>query len=122
MQHFREVSKRVLPHRFIQWYRRKRTIRQHLESVGYQLTHIAKLGAEGSDGRAAPGGPGAGEGMLRDVLERVDLIITELDRRIEGIAGRQLELRGEVARLRAEVDELREEHLAGAPPPPLPAG
>jgi hypothetical protein len=106
----REFGKKVLPDPALDWYRRRRAIRQYLGQLGYELVDVARLEFEDEEGRLAARRAGFYEGLLKDVLERTDLILKELDRRIEGVAARHgnelRSLRDEVESLRAALERL----------------
>jgi hypothetical protein len=107
----RELAKKILPKRFIEWYRRRRALRGYLRSLSEELldrqTH---LDADELEGRLAAQRQGFYEGLVKDVLERMDLILQELDRRIQGVSTRHdqelVRLREEMAGLRASVEAL----------------
>src|SRR5947209_19957562 len=65
------------------------------------------------EGRIAASTRGFYHQIVTDVLERTDIILQELDRRVEGISARTeenvAELEAEVARLRADLGKLRDE-------------
>ena len=110
MRFLRQIAKKILPERFINWYRRRRATRAYLDALSYELlerqTRLDEL-----EGRIAARRDGFYERIVHDVLERTEVILQELDRRIEGVSARtgsrlhgieeQLEeLRSEIARLR----------------------
>ena len=101
----RTLGKKLLPERFIHWYRRRRATRRYLRALGYELyDRQVRMQLEEFEGRIAARRDGFYEQLVRDVLERSELIIQELDRRIEGQGARHgKELRG----LRQEVEALR---------------
>jgi len=107
----RELAKKVLPKWFIAWYRRRRALRGYLRSLSEELLdRQTRLDTDELEGRLAAQRQGFYEGLVKDVLERMDLILQELDRQIQGVStrhGQELErLRDEVAGLRASVDAL----------------
>ncbi len=107
------VAKRVLPTEFVDWYRRRRATRRYLRTLGYEIyDRQVRMQLEDLEGRIAASRDGFYEQLVKDVVERSDLIIQELDRRIEGLAarhGKELRvLRRQVDALRTELGELRE--------------
>ncbi|TML12605.1 MAG: hypothetical protein E6G39_11680 [Actinobacteria bacterium] len=99
MDRFRKFVIKLLPYRLVEWYRRRRSIRRYMKglSVGFYAQ------------------------IVKDLLERTDIILQELDRRVEGVAARTEEsvvkmqteigeLRDEIARLRDELGAARESH------------
>jgi hypothetical protein len=111
----RTLGKKLLPERFIHWYRRRRATRRYLRALGYELyDRQVRMQLDEFEGRIAARRDGFYEQLVRDVLERSELIIQELDRRIEGQGARHgKELRG----LRQEVETLRSavESIASRP-------
>ena len=107
----RALAKKILPQWFIQWYRRRRALRGYLHSLSEELLERqTRLDTDELEGRLAAARQGFYEGMVKDVLDRMDLILQELDRRIQGVStrhGQELaKLRDEVAALRANVGAL----------------
>lgn len=99
-------GKRVLPASFVDWYRRRRALRRYLRQLGFELYNRRnQLDPEELEGRLAARRDGFYEGLVRDVLERTDLVMQQLDRRIEGMTARH---GSQVHDLRREVAELRE--------------
>jgi hypothetical protein len=99
------IAKRVLPGPFVQWYRRRRAARRYLKALGYELyDRQTRLSMQEAEGRVAAAQTRFYGQFMKDVLERTDLILQELDRRIEGVSTRH---GAELATLRREVAELR---------------
>jgi hypothetical protein len=81
------------------------------------------------EGRVAARRDGFYRQIVREVLERTDLILQELDRRIEGMNARHgsdlRRLSDQVASLRTQVEslhrDLHPQHAEGAPPEAEPA-
>lgn len=106
MQFLRDLAKRILPKRFVEWYRRRRAVRQYLRSLGYEIyDRTVRLELEDVEGRIAARRDGFYEHLVRDVLERTELVLQELDRKIEGVSARQ---GNELRALRSEVQALRD--------------
>ncbi len=106
VQFLREIAKKVLPDRFVHWYRRRRIIRHYLRELGYEMyDRNVRLELEDLEGRIAARRDGFYAQMVRDVLERTELILQELDRRIEALGARH---GNELRKLRQEVQVLRD--------------
>jgi hypothetical protein len=108
------IAKRVLPDRFIEWYRRRRALRRYLRALAYEVFHRqVRLDLQELEGSVIARRDGFYDRMARDILERTELILQELDRRIEGVSARHgTELRD----LRKDVAELRSRIEKGASP------
>lgn len=122
----REIAKRVLPKRFIEWYRRRRALKHYLTALAYEIYDRGiRLELDDLEGRIAARRDGFYDRLVRDVLERTELILQELDRKIEGVTSRHgndiRRLRDEVQALRDRVEELRAEARTGTLPPSEPA-
>ena len=118
----RSVAKKVLPGRTVDWYRRRRALRRYFRLLGAELYHRqSRMGLEELEGRVAARRQGFYEGLVRDVLDRTDIVLQALDRKIEGVStrhGHELErLRDQTEELRASVERLRQavEGRAAAP-------
>lgn len=106
------IAKAILPDRAITWYRRRRATRRYLQALGYEIYHRqVRLDLEDLEGQVAARRDGFTDRLVKDILERTELILQGLDRRIEGLSARhggQLrDLTAELAALRAEVQALR---------------
>ena len=109
------VAKRVLPRRFARWYRRRRALRKYLRALAFEVyERQVRVDPAELEGRIAARRDGFYDRLVKEVLERTDLILQELDRRIEGVSARQ---GSELRALRREVAELRGavEGLVAAP-------
>ena len=116
-------AKAVLPDGFIEWYRRKRATRRYMEALGYQIyDREVRLDLDEMEGRVAASRAGFTDKIVRDILERTELVLQGLDRRIEGVSARHgqelRDLRTEVESLRSEIRSLAErvEGAHDAPP------
>lgn len=143
----RELLKRVLPEGTINWYRRRRALRNWLREVAHELyDRQAALQVEELEGELLARRPDITARLTKDLLSRMDLLLQQLDRKLEGLRARQgSELRAlgeEVRTLREELRALREEVAAlqertgllpapvalggagpaGGAPPPAPPG
>jgi hypothetical protein len=108
----RELAKRVLPEPTVEWYRRRRALRNWLREVAHELyDRQAKLQVEELEGRLLARRPDITARLTKDLLSRMDLVLEQLDRKVEGMRARHgselRALREEVARLREEVAALR---------------
>lgn len=106
------IAKKVLPKRFVDWYRRRRATRRYLRALGSELyQRNTRMDLENLEGRIAARKQGFYEGLVKDVLQRTELVLQELDRRIEGLNARHgnelRALRSELEALRSEIDRLR---------------
>lgn len=113
----RQLLKRVLPDRTIAWYRRRRALRNWLREVAHELyDRQAKLQVEELEGELLARRPDITARLTKDLLSRTDLLLQELDRKLEGLRARhgsQLRNLGEEVRaLREEVRGLRGEVAA----------
>lgn len=99
------VAKRVLPNRFIEWYRRRRALRRYLTALAYEIYDRGiRLELDDLEGRIAARRDGFYDRLVKDVLERTEIVLQELDRKIEGLMARH---GSELRHLQAEVTELR---------------
>jgi hypothetical protein len=111
----RRLAVRVLPRSVVDRIRRRRATKQYLKALGYELVE-RETRLEYLEGRVAARRDGFYERIVRDVLERTELVLQELDRRIEGLSARSgerlnaveeqlVQLREELGRLRRLSDE-----------------
>lgn len=97
----------VLPHGVLERYRRRRALRKYLKALAYEIyDRQIRLEIDDLDGRIAARRDGFYDRLVKDVLERTELILQELDRRIEGLTARH---GNELRSLRADVEALRSE-------------
>jgi len=112
MDRFRKFMIKLLPYRFVEWYRRKRAIRRYMKGLSVEVLERDRR-LEHLEGRIAASQRGFYHQILKDLLERTDIILQELDRRIEGVAARTEEsvvrMESELAALRQEMARLRDE-------------
>jgi DNA integrity scanning protein DisA with diadenylate cyclase activity len=117
----RTLAKAILPDRFIHWYRRRRAIRNYLRELGFEIyDRQIRMQLEDLEGRIAARREGFYQELIKDVLDRTELIIQQLDRRIEGQGTRHgQELRAlheEVEALRSSVEAIaRQLNVSAAP-------
>jgi hypothetical protein len=122
MRFLRNMAKKVLPDRFVHWYRRRRATRRYVEVLGHEIyDRQNNVELNELEGRLAARRQGFFDRLVRDVLERSELFVQELDRRIEAESirhGQQLRsMQEELERLRAEVSDLRARVDGGIAPP-----
>jgi hypothetical protein len=119
----RKAAKRVLGERFADWYRRRRATRQYLQALSYELLE-RETRLEQLEGRIAARRDGFYQRIVTDVLERTEIILQELDRRIEGLSSRTGQrlsgVEDQMAELRKEMESLRRT-LEAAPQPSEPS-
>jgi hypothetical protein len=96
---------KILPYRFVDWYRRKRALRRFMRGLSVETLERERR-LEPLEGRVAASTRGFYHQIVADVLERTDIILQELDRRIEGVSARAEE---RLASTETELKELREE-------------
>jgi hypothetical protein len=105
MQFLRDIAKKVLPGRFIEWYRRRRATKRYLQALAYEIYDRGiRMELDDLEGRIAARRDGFYERLVRDVLERTELVLQELDRKIEGVSARH---GGELRELHAELESIR---------------
>ena len=101
----RAFAKDILPERFVHWYRRRRAIRNYLRGLGFELyDRQVRMRLEDLEGRMAARREGFYEQLVKDVLERTELVLEELDRKLEGLSARH---GADLRRLKDEVMDLR---------------
>jgi hypothetical protein len=102
----RNLVKRFVPASMLVRYRRRRARVRFLKRLGAELyDQSSPLGPQDVEERIAARRSGFYERLITDVLERTEIIVQALDRRIEGVAARHGE---ELRQLRQEVESLRE--------------
>jgi hypothetical protein len=105
MDRFRTFLVKLLPYRIVEWYRRKRAIRRYMKGLGVEVLERERR-LEHLEGRVAASQRGFYHQIVKDLLERTDIILQELDRRVEGVAARTEE---SVVKMQTELTELRDE-------------
>jgi hypothetical protein len=96
---------KLLPYRIVEWYRRKRSMRRYMKGLSVEVLERERR-LEHLEGRIAASQRGFYHQIVKDLLERTDIILQELDRRVEGVAARTEE---SVVRMRAELATMRED-------------
>jgi hypothetical protein len=116
MQFVRNAIKKALPPSWIEGYRRRRALRRYLRDLGYEIyDRTIRLEREdltdNLEESIAARRAGFHDRLVHDVLERTELVLQELDRRIEGVGARSgrdaRRLEQEIVELRRELDHLR---------------
>ena len=106
------IGTKLLPGRLVHWYRRRRALRRYLTAVAYEVYHrqVRIENTEELEGRIAARRDGFYDRLVKEVVDRTDLILQELDRRLEGAssrhAGELRDLKEEIGALRAKLDSL----------------
>jgi hypothetical protein len=107
----RRLVARVLPSRVVTHYRRRRVTRKYLEALSWELLE-RETRLDYLEGRVAARRDGFYQRIVADVLDRTEIILQELDRRIEGVAARSGQelaaVEEQLAGLRADITRLRE--------------
>ncbi|HVM12545.1 MAG TPA: hypothetical protein VM638_08750 [Actinomycetota bacterium] len=106
----RDVAIRVLPASVVDRIRRRRAVRRYLHGMADELLERhARLESLEEQIATRPGG--FYERVVKEVLDRTDVVLQQLDRRVEGLSGRQDDrlaaLEREVAELRRLLEDLR---------------
>jgi hypothetical protein len=109
---FRELLKKILPVPVVNWIRRWLNTWRYLRIVSNEV-QARRSRLEDLESRVAARRDGFYQELVREVVERTDLILQQLDRRLEGQGARQGErlrvLEEEVARLRETLEDLKSE-------------
>lgn len=112
MRWFRELLKKILPVPVVNWIRRWLNTLRYLRIVSNEV-QARRSRLEDLESRVAARRDGFYQELVREVVERTDLILQQLDRRLEGQGARQGErlrvLEEEVARLRETLEDLKSE-------------
>ena len=123
MGSLRETGKRVLPGGAVESFRRVRALVRYLRSLSYEVYDRQKtFHVEELEGRLIARRPDITERLMKDLLERTDILLQELHREVEALRARQgNDLRDVGARvdaLSAELGELRAEFQGVTEPAP----
>jgi hypothetical protein len=101
---------RVTPKPIVTRRRRKRAMKRYMKALSYELLE-RETQLDYIEGRVAARRDGFYERMVREVLERTEMILQELDRRIEGVSARGNErmnaIEEQLVALREELSQLR---------------
>jgi hypothetical protein len=127
----REFLKKTLPTPIVNWLRRWMGTARYLRFMSYEVSRRQSRLETGShletlESRLAARRDGFYQQMAKEVVERTDLVLQQLDRKVEGQGARHAErlqaLEEELARLRVAVEELGAViQRSGAPAPEHPA-
>jgi hypothetical protein len=99
------LAKKVLPTDMVDRYRRRRALRRYLRSLSYEIyDRQQKLRVEELEGTIIARRPDITERLMKDLLDRMDLLLQQLHRQVEGLGARH---GSEIERLRAEMEDLR---------------
>jgi hypothetical protein len=106
------VGKKLLPESAIDAYRRRRALRRYLRSLSFEIyDRQVKRHVEELEDTVLTRRPDITEKLMKDLLDRTDLLLQQLHRQIEGLQARHggelRELREEFERLRSALDELQ---------------
>jgi len=101
---------KVTPRPIVLYRRRKRAERRYMKALSYELLE-RETQLDYIEGRVAARRDGFYERIVREVLERTEMILQELDRRIEGVSARGNErmnaIEEQLIALRDELSHLR---------------
>lgn len=126
MRWFREFLKKTLPFPIVNWLRRWLGTARYLRFMSYEVSRRQSRLETGSsletlESRLAARRDGFYQQMVKEVVERTDLVLHQLDRKVEGQGARHAErlavLEDEISQLRMALDELRALLESTAPPP-----
>jgi hypothetical protein len=106
------VGKKLLPESAIDAYRRRRALRRYLRSLSFEIyDRQVKRHVEELEDTVLTRRPDITEKLMKDLLDRTDLLLQQLHRQIEGLQARHggelRELREEFKRLCSALDELQ---------------
>jgi hypothetical protein len=116
VQGFRDFLKKTLPTPIVNWLRRWLGTARYLRFMSYEVSRRQSRLETGShletlESRLAARRDGFYQQMVKEVVERTDLVLQQLDRKVEGQGARHAErlraLEEEMSQLRIAVDELR---------------
>ena len=106
------VGKKILPESAIDAYRRRRALRRYLRSLSFEIyDRQVKRHVEELEDAVLTRRPDITDTLMKDLLDRTDLLLQQLHRQIEGLQARHggelRELREESERLRSALEELQ---------------
>jgi hypothetical protein len=112
-RHVADLAKKVLPGDAVDRYRRRRALRRYLRSLSYEIYDRQQtLRVEELEGTVLARRPDITERLMKDLLDRMDVVLQQLHRQVEGLQARhgsQIEdVRADVEQLRATVRELQD--------------
>ncbi len=114
MRALKNLLKKFLPERYIESYRRRRAVRAYMRSLSHEIYDRQKqLRIEELEGKILARRPSLTHRLMKDLLERMDVVMEGFHRQLEGMRARQgtelRALREEVESLRAAVEALKQE-------------
>ena len=114
MRAIKNFLKKLLPEDYIESYRRRRAVRAYMRSLSHEIYDRQKqLRIEELEGKILARRPSLTHRLMKDLLERMDVVMEGFHRQLEGMRARHgtelRELRQEVESLRAAVEALRAE-------------
>ena len=106
----REFLKKALPKPIVDWIRRRLAVRRYLRAISFELlardTRMDDLEAQIAARR-----DGFYDRLVLDVLDRTDLVLQQIDKKVEGVNARHgerlAELEARVRDLTEAIDRLR---------------
>jgi hypothetical protein len=102
---WRELAKRYLPAGAVKGIQRRLALRRYLRSISYELSDRSRtIALEELEGEVLSRRPDMTKRVTQDVLLRTDLLIQQLDRKIEGLRTRSIT---ELRDLRQAIEEIR---------------
>jgi hypothetical protein len=115
----KSALKKLLPEQYIEAYRRRRAVRAYMRSLGYEIyDRQRQLRIEELEGKILARRPDITNRMMKDLLERMDVVMEGFHRQLEGLRARHgtelRELQEEVERIRASLEALTEQMEARA--------
>lgn len=121
MRSIKNVLKRFLPERYIESYRRRRAVRAYMRSLSHEIyDRQRQLRIEELEGKILARRPSLTHRLMKDLLDRMDVVMEGFHRQLEGMRARHgteiRELREEVERLRTTVEALRRDLEAASGP------
>jgi len=102
---WRGFAKRYLPARAVKGIQRRLALRRYLRSISYELSDRSRtIALEELEGEVLSRRPDMTKRVTQDVLLRTDLLIQQLDRKIEGLRTRSIT---ELRDLRQAMEDIR---------------
>ena len=99
------IVKKVLPRRAVDAYRRFHALRRYLRSLSHEIyDRDIRLRLEELEGTLMVRRPDITERIIKDVVNRTEVVLQQMHREIEGLRARH---DGELRELREEVEQLR---------------
>lgn len=106
----RRVAKGVLPPKVLHWYRRRRELRIYFRTVGDDLwQQRIRFTSQELQGRAEAARQGFTHATVREMVERTDILLEAMERKIEGLTARH---GSQIRALREEISGIRDDIVA----------